>query len=149
MTLKTVSTRNEVKLIETTLRKYTTYQAGKLNLKKQLYAIIPSTIELKEIDIIDRNNFIIQLNNENEYILAMNLYKDLLKYSLITESIDIAVEQLDLTEFAFVQFRYFENKTMKEISIEMGYGEKHLFNLRRRLLGKLLISLKSLTSQNL
>jgi DNA-binding CsgD family transcriptional regulator len=41
--------------------------------------------------------------------------------------------------------RYFDRKTVAETSIELGYSEKHIFNLRQQVMEKLLISLKGLT----
>ncbi|MFS0788308.1 hypothetical protein ABC345_18250 [Shouchella sp. 1P09AA] len=133
MTVETLTRKEDIKVIESILRKYKTYQAGKENLKNQLHNF--STIK-RETD----NPFIHESDNKHSKIA----YSDFKNYSLIIDSIDIAAQHLDGLESNFVHYRYFENKTMKEISIEMGYGEKHLFNLRKRLLEKLLISLRGL-----
>ncbi|WP_078392785.1 hypothetical protein [Shouchella patagoniensis] len=145
MSVKDKTRMEQIKVIESILRKYKTYQAGKLNLKKQLYAMLPDKSKILDFERVkeDAESLNSILESPNQVKHAKGIHEEILHYSLITDSVDIAIEQLEEIESEFVYFRYFDNRTIKETSIEMGYGEKHLFNLRNRVLDKLLISLKS------
>lgn len=141
LTVQALMKKEDMKEIEEILRKYKTYHAGKVILQEQLQSVLPSSMEMNDVMLMKRD-----FDNETEYRFAKEIKKELQRYRLITYAVDVAIEQLDVIENEFVHYRYFEDKAMKEISIEMGYGEKHLFNLRKRLLEKLSISLRGLIS---
>jgi DNA-directed RNA polymerase specialized sigma subunit len=75
---------------------------------------------------------------------ALILHEDIAKYDMLIGSMDQAIEELDDIEKKFIQLRYIERRTIMQTSIELGYSEKYVFNLRNHVMDKLLISLKGL-----
>ena len=140
----------EFKKIERYLRNYKNYKTGLITLKKQLDFIMPSMTASYEI--VEGSTGTFNIKNETEQFAieriegkrALVIHEDIQRYKIIIESIDEALKELDDIEKTFVQLRYFERRTIQQTSIELGYSEKYVFNLRNQVLDKLLISLKGL-----
>ena len=140
----------EFKKIERYLRNYKNYKTGLITLKKQLDFIMPSMTASYEI--LEGSTGTFNIKNETEQFAieriegkrALVIHEDIQRYKIIIESIDEALKELDDIEKTFVQLRYFERRTIQQTSIEIGYSEKYVFNLRNQVLDKLLISLKGL-----
>lgn len=143
----------EIKKIEKFLRQYTTYKIGLMTLQKQLDYIMPNITATYELVEGTSGTFKITSSTEKYAIdrieskRALMLHEDIEKYSMIIESIDEAVAELDPIERKFVELRYINRKTIAQTSIELGYSEKHIFNLRNQVMDKLLISLRGLLIQ--
>lgn len=140
-----------IKSIEKYLRQYTTYKIGILTLQKQLDHIMPNITASYEVEEGSIGTFNIKSDIQDVAIdrieskRALVLHEDMARYSLIVESIDDAVSELDDIERDFVELRYINRNTIQRTSIELGYSEKHIFNLRHQVMDKFLISLKGLT----
>lgn len=145
-----VERMKQIKKIEKLLRHYTYYKVGLMNLQKQLDYIMPDISAKYEVTQGTVGTFKIISPTEKcaidriESKKALILHEEIERYSIIIESIDEAVSELDEMERKFVELRYVNRKTMKQTSIEMGYSEKHLFNLRNQVMDKFLISLRGL-----
>ena len=140
----------QIKRIEKYLRQYTTYKIGVKTLQKQLDYIMPNITASYELVEGSSGTFKITSTTEKYAIdrieskRALMLHEDIERYNIIIESIDIAVSELDELERKFVELRYINRKTIAQTSIELGYSEKHIFNLRHQVMDKLLISLRGL-----
>ena len=149
---KTIRTK-QIKKIEKHLRQYTTYKIGMMTLQKQLDYIMPNITATYELAEGSNGTFKITSSTEQYAIdrveskRALMLHEDIARYSLIIESIDEAVADLDDIERKFVELRYINRKTIAQTSVELGYSEKHIFNLRNQVMEKLLISLRGLLIQ--
>lgn len=143
----------QIKKIEKYLRQYTTYKIGIKTLQKQLDYIMPNITATYELVEGTSGTFKITSSTEKYAIdrieskRALMLHEDIAKYNLIIDSIDNAVSELDEIERKFVELRYINRKTIAQTSIELGYSEKHIFNLRQQVMDKLLISLRGLLIQ--
>jgi DNA-directed RNA polymerase specialized sigma subunit len=141
----------QIKRIEKHLRQYTTYKIGLKTLKKQLDYIMPKVVANYEYIGGSSGTFSVSSSTEKAAIdkieskKALIIQDDIQRYKFILESIDEALKDLKELERRFVELRYFDRKTVAETSIELGYSEKHIFNLRQQVMEKLLISLKGLT----
>ena len=150
---KKASKIRDIRVIEHHLRNYRTYKAGIKNLQRQLDFIMPNVTATYGVDM-EGSTGTFDVSSKVEKIAidriegkrALDLHEDIRQYEIIIESIDIALEEVEETEQEFIENRYFEGRTVKETSIEMGYGEKHIFNVRNRLFNKLLISLRSIVN---
>lgn len=140
----------QIKKIEKYLRQYTSYKIGLMTLQKQLDYIMPNITATYELVEGSAGTFKITSSTEKYAIdrieskRALMLHEDIERYSIIIESIDQAVSELDPIERKFVELRYINRKTIQQTSIELGYSEKHIFNLRQKVMDKLLISLRGL-----
>lgn len=140
-----------IKRIEKHLRQYTTYKIGMMTLQKQLDHIMPNVTATYKLSEGSNGTFEITSETEDyavdriESKKALMLHEDIERYGIIIESIDQAVSDLDEIERKFVEVRYINRKTIAQTSIELGYSEKHIFNLRHQVMDKLLISLRGLT----
>ena len=141
---------NHIKQIEKYLRQYKTYKIGVMTLQKQLDYIMPNITATYEIADGSVGTFRLTSSTEQYAIdrieskRALIIYEDIERYNLIINSIDRAVSELDELEKEFVELRYINRKTIAQTTIEMGYSEKHIFNIRKNVLDKLLISLRGL-----
>lgn len=147
--ISTVNESNDLKVIEKYLKNYNNYKAGIKNLEKQLAYLIPGIDKLHVSENLDGKNYL-QLDN-GTYIIDRNiskksfmLYEDMESYKLIINAIDEALGELDDIEIKFIDSRYIKRKSIVQTSFDLGYSEKYIFNLRKKTLNKLRISLKSL-----
>lgn len=140
----------EIKKIEKHLRNYTQYKVGLMTLQKQLDHIMPDITATYEVNEGSTGTFNIESSTENVAIdriesrRALILHEDIERYSLLIDSIDEAISKLDDIERKFVEVRYINRKTVVQTSFELGYSEKHIFNIRKNVMDKLLISLRGL-----
>lgn len=138
------------RMIENHLRYYRTYQVGIKNCEQQLGYISPTLVP--NYGIIDSGSFFFIPNNTENVALdrieskrALDLREEIDKYKMITQSIENAVENLNMQERAFVHLRYFECLPIAEVKQQLGYSEeKSVYRIRRHVLDKLLISLNNL-----
>ena len=153
MSIENMSRVKQIKKIEKFLRQYTTYKIGAMTLQKQLDYIMPNITATYELVEGSAGTFKITSSTEKYAIdrieskRALMIHEDIANYNLIIESIDNAVSELDEIERKFVELRYINRKTISQTSIELGYSEKHIFNLRNQVMDKLLISLRGLLLQ--
>lgn len=144
---------SQIKKIEKFLRQYTTYKIGVMSLQKQLDYIMPNITATYELAEGSTGTFKITSSTEQYAIdrieskRALMLHEDIARYNLVIESIDDAVSELDDIERRFIEVRYINRKTIAQTSMELGYSEKHIFNLRHQVMEKLLISLRGLLIQ--
>lgn len=142
--------KQEIAKLEKHLRNYTQYKVGLMTLQKQLDYIMPDITATYEVIEGSTGTFNIESSTENVAIdriesrRALILHEDIERYTLLIDSIDEAVSQLDDIEKKFVEVRYINRKTVVQTSFELGYSEKHIFNIRNQVLEKLLISLRGL-----
>ena len=119
-------------------------------MREQLEFIMPDITASYEVQEGTTGTFNIKSDTEKYAIdrieskRALVLHEDIARYELIINSIKEATESLDDLEQEYVKLRYFERFTMQQVSIELGYSEKRIFNLRNEVMDKLLISLKGL-----
>jgi DNA-directed RNA polymerase specialized sigma subunit len=147
-----VNQAEKERTIETHLRHYHTYKVAMKNSQNQLEYIMPSMTAKYENDGV-ASTFSIA-NPTEKYAMdrieskrALDLYEEIERYRIITESIENALEELQGQEKIFVRLRYFECLPIYEIKTKMGYQEeKSIFRIRRHVLDKLLISLNNLNS---
>lgn len=138
--------------IENHLRLYKTYLVGIKNCEKQLDYIMPTLVTKWAYDT---NGALFYIVNDTEKVAldriegkrALDLKEEIERYKLITESIDNALMDLSENEKRFILLRYFEFKTIAEVTNALGYAEeKSIYKIRRHVLDKLLISLHNLLS---
>lgn len=139
-----------IKVIERHLRNYKTYEIGIKNLKKQLDYIMPNVTASYELVEGSSGTFNIASKTEGfaidriESRRALELYEDIKQYQMILDAIDEALSGLEEAEREFIRCRYMENMTIPKTAMQLGYSEKHIFNIRNSAFGKLLISLKGI-----
>lgn len=144
--------KRNIKKIEQYLRSYRNYVIGIKSLQKQLDHIMPDITVSYEVSEGSTGTFNIKSDTENYAIdrieskQATMIYEDIANYQIIIDSIDSAVSNLDSIQKKFIELRYFDKKTIAEVSIELGYSEKYIFNLRKQIMDELLISLRALLS---
>ena len=148
---KAKDTRHEdIKRIETYLRNYKNYHAGLIAMKKQLEYIMPNITASYEVQEGSTGTFNIKSDTEKYAIdrieskRALILHEGNRQYEIILESIDPALNGLDELERDFIKIRYFKRKTIQQTSVELGYSEKYVYDLRHQIMDRLLISLKGL-----
>lgn len=142
------------KYIENHLRFYKTYQASIKNCMQQLDYIMPTLITRYEITA--DNDTVFTVNNTEHVALdrisskrAIDLKEEIEKFTIITNSIDNALQELSETEKHFVILRYFECKAMAVVTSALGYAEeKSVYRIRKHVLDKLMISLNNLLMFN-
>lgn len=140
------------RIIESHLRHYHTYRVGIINCEKQLEYIMPSLVSQFGSD--GTHSFFYVGNNTERVAIdrieskrALDLKEEILRFQLVVESIDNAIEGLKENEKTFIKLRYFDSLTIHEVKMKMGYSEeKSIFRIRRNVLDKLLISLNNLLS---
>lgn len=138
--------------IENHLRFYNTYLIGIRNCEEQLDYIMPSLVTRYEVNTDSGESFWIVNNTEKvaldriESKRALDLREEIERFKLITSSIDRALQDLNDNEKRFVILRYFECKPINVVTAALGYAEeKSVYRIRRHVLDKLMISLKSIT----
>jgi DNA-directed RNA polymerase specialized sigma subunit len=138
--------------IENHLRFYNTYRIGIRNCIDQLDYIMPSLVTRYEVNSDSGESFWIVNNTEKvaldriESKRALDLREEIERFKLITSAIERALEDLNDNEKRFVILRYFECKPINVVSAALGYAEeKSVYRIRRHVLDKLIISLKSIT----
>lgn len=142
--------KKDFKIIEGHLRNYRNYLAGIKNMTKQMDYIMPgitASYELREESI---GAFVFSSSTEKYAIdrieskRALQLHEDIMIYKLISNSIEIALEELEDEEREFVKLRYFNNHSILVIADKMGYSERQVFLIRNSVREILGISLKNL-----
>lgn len=139
------------RLLEQHLRYFHTYKIGIKNCEQQLAYIMPSLVSRYEVATDTGESFFI-VNNTAQVALdrieskrALDLREEIERFKLITNSIENALENLTEIEKRFVILRYFECKPIAAVTSALGYAEeKSIYNIRRHVLEKLMISLKNL-----
>lgn len=141
--------KNQIeRAIEYHLRHYRTYLVGIKNLEKQLDWILPSAISSYDMTEGGGSGFSIKSTTEDfaidriESKRALDIHEEKERYELIVRSIDAALEDLDETEKAFVKCRYFEDEMIEKCALQLGYARTSLYDVRRRVMDRLMISLK-------
>lgn len=122
-----------VKNIEKHLKNYSYYLTAISNIEKQLSNF--SSNELFKVSLISNaidDNPLEDLRNELKIL------------KLITENIDVAMEELDVVERLYIECRYFKKWSINKSALEMGYSDKALFSIRNQIMDKLLILLGSI-----
>lgn len=146
---KTKTRDKNVRIIEDYLRNYSFFKVGIKNMKEQLEYILPSCTAKYELGR-GSSSFNIGSSTEKYAIdrieskRALDLHEDIARYEIIVRSIDNAMKELEELEQKFVRLRYFEKRTMPETAEELGHNERYIYDVRNRVLRKLLISLKGL-----
>lgn len=139
------------KRLENHLRNYKQYQTAINILTEQLDYLIPGFQVDYQIDNKNEVNF--HLNTEGERqqpidrsssLKALLIHEELIQKKMTLDSIDKALEQLNQTEREYVKTRYIEDKSVVATAMELGYSEKYIFHIRKRVLEKLLIPLSGL-----
>lgn len=143
----------QIRTIEHHLRNYNTYKVGIKNLRMELDYIMPNISANYEMVGGSSGTFSIHSATEKYAIdrieskRALDLHESIRQYELIIKSIDLAVAQLSVLEKKFVELRYFQGKSINEVTEQIGYSTpKSVFNLRNQVFDKLLISLKVIAS---
>lgn len=151
---KTRSERvKNIKIIEKHLRQYNTYKIGLMTLKKRLNHIMPNITATYTLNEGTSGTFEITSTTEKYAIdrieskRALMIHEDIERYTLVIESIDDALNELDDIERKFIECRYIKRQTITQTALNLGYSEKHIFNLRYQVMEKLLISLRGLLIQ--
>ncbi|GAB3809602.1 hypothetical protein [Virgibacillus kimchii] len=152
MLKKELKERNEkYKLLEIHLRNYKQYKTALNILQEQLDYLIPGFHASYQIDRINKTHF--QLNTDSELsqpidrsssLKALFIYEELIQKKMVLDSIDKSLDQLNQTEKEYVNLRYFQEKSVVATSMKLGYSEKYIFQLRKKVLDKLLIPLSGL-----
>jgi len=142
--------KQKIQQIEQHLRNYYTYKVGIKNLTNQLEYILPSMTA--NYEVVGGSNSVFNIKSETEDAAidriesrkALDLHEDIKRYELIIDAIDESLEGLGETEKGFIIKRYIEGMTITKTSLELGYSERHVFQIRNRAFNKLLISLKGI-----
>ncbi|MCC2248894.1 sigma-70 family RNA polymerase sigma factor [Virgibacillus sp. AGTR] len=145
---KEIIHKQNLKKLESHLKNYKIYKSAIRNLQKQLEFLVPELIVKYKNSCFNKN---FRLSLEQETTLdniskekAIKLCEYLFYYRVIVNSIDEAIEELNEIDYNFVVCRYIENYSIIQTSLELGYSEKYIFNIRKQVLNKLLISLNGL-----
>lgn len=142
--------RNDFKKIEHHLRNYRNYVTGIKNMQKQMDYIMPGMTARYELREEAVGAFVFSSSTEKYAIdrieskRALQLHEDIVIYELIVSSIENALEGLGEDEREFVELRYFNGRTITEITEKMGYSERQVFLIRDNVRDELLISLKNI-----
>lgn len=138
-----------VKIIEEHLRNYNAYKMGIKTLEKQLDYIMPK-ITASYSDVGFSGTFNTESDTERFAIERIEgkktkmIQSDIEEYRIIIDSIDDAVSDLEDIEKEFVRLRYKERKSIDFTADQLGYSRNYLFEIRNKILDKLLISLRGL-----
>ncbi|GGJ77002.1 sigma-70 family RNA polymerase sigma factor [Virgibacillus salexigens] len=144
----------KLKELEYHLKNYNIYKSAIKNLQKQLSYLIPNFTADDTTSDCSNSEFKIEMVKDTvdldriSSLRALNLYEELLYYKLIISSIDTSLEELDELEHEFVILRYKKGYSIIKTSLELGYSEKYVFNIRKHALRKLMISLKGILFLN-
>lgn len=136
--------------VETHLFRYAHYQVAIKNLKRQLDYILPDITANYELREGSTGTFSIASSTENiaidriESRRAINLHEEIKHYELLLQCIDDAIHGLDAQDRAFIEARYIQGRTVAAIAEKDGYSLAHMYKIRDRILGKLLISLSAI-----
>lgn len=135
------------KRLENHLRNYKQYQTAINVLTEQLDYLIPGF----QVDNKNEVNFHLNAEGERQQpidcsssLKALLIHEELIQKKMTLGSIDKALEQLNQIEREYVKIRYIEDKSVVATAMELGYSEKYIFNIRKRVLEKLLIPLSGL-----
>lgn len=148
--METKSKNKQVKKLEKYLRNYKAYKVGLLSLQKQLDYIMPNVTATYELMEGSSGTFRIASTTENYAIdrieskKALILHEDINHYTMILDTIDEALNELEEIERKFIHIRYIQRKTVTQTALDLGYSEKYIFNLRNQVFDKLLISMRVL-----
>lgn len=133
------------------MRKYHTYKAGIKNAERQINYIFPNmtahfshTKTGASFNITSSTEKIALDRIESKRAIDLIEQRD--RYTIIVESIDESLKELQPNESEFIKLRYFKENSWPEIQKILNYSERQLFYIRKRTLEKLLISLKNLFS---
>jgi DNA-directed RNA polymerase specialized sigma subunit len=113
--------------------------------------LIPGFHAHYQIDNNNKTHF--QLSTDSELpqsidrsssLKALFIYEELVQKKMVLDSIEKSLEQLNQTEEKYVNLRHFQEKSVVATSMKLGYSEKYIFQLRKKVLDKLLIPLSGL-----
>lgn len=147
-----INQKAKERIIENYLKNYNTYKVGILNCQKQLDYISPTLVT--GYNALG-NDSLFYIKNDTSAVAidrieskrALDLKEEIVKNSLIIDSIDRAVAELQEKPKIFVKMRYFEGKSMNEILEVLNYAEaKSAYKIRREVLDYFFISLHNLVS---
>lgn len=152
MLKKELKEKNEqYKALENHLKNYKQYQTAIGILQEQLDYLIPGFQVDYQVDNNSKMNFHLHVEDKLRHpidrsssLKALVINEELVQKKIILDSIEKSLEQLNQTEKDYVKLRYFEEKSVVATSMELGYSEKYVFQLRKKVLGKLLIPLSGL-----
>ena len=139
--------KDQIKAVEAHLFQYNHYRVAIKNIEGQLDYLMPSTTASYEAMEGTRGAFVIYSSVERavhdrlESKHAMDLHEQKKRYELIISCIDAALATLSEEERAFVQRRYFDQISVVKIAEERNKAASIMYQLRDRVLEKLLISL--------
>lgn len=142
--------KKQIKKIENHIKNYNMYKVGIKNLTNQLNYIMPNVTATYDVIGGGGSTFNISSSTENVAIdrieskRALDLYEDIKRYELIIDSIDLALSELDELERKFIVIRYIQGMSIAKTSMELGYSQQHIFNIRKEVFEKLLISLRGI-----
>jgi RNA polymerase sigma factor (sigma-70 family) len=145
-----MSKKNEqIREIESYLRKYQIYKANIKNCKRQLNYLFPNVTASYEFEPKSGASFMISSTEKSaidriESKRALDLQEQIARSQTIVESIETALEALEEKEKVFVELRYFRCLSFIEIAAEMKQSERSIFDIKNRATGKLIISLANL-----
>jgi hypothetical protein len=145
---------NKERMIENHLRFLKFYQTGMKNCERQLEYIMPTLVS-KVGNEVNGGYFYIPNDTSNvaldriESKRALDLRYEIERFKIMIDSIESSLEDLKEQEREFIKYRYFECLEMCEVKKKMGYSEeKSVYRVRRHVLDKLLISLRSILVLN-
>ena len=139
-----------IERIEKHLSNYYHYQTGIKNAQMALDYLLPGYTANYELMEGKSGSFNFKSSTETAAIdriesrRARNLLDDLEIYSLLVNSIDNAMKDLDETEKMFIEYRYFKKWNFDQISYKMDYTQRNLFHIKERALNGLYVNLKSI-----
>jgi DNA-directed RNA polymerase specialized sigma subunit len=144
----TALTKELRKAVELHLRLYKTYEATIANCKRQLDYMLPSAVISYDFNS-GGSGFHISTTERSaidrlESKKAIDLHETIERYTLMIKSINKALECLEPSERAFVEFRYFKQFSLEQIAFEMSYSVRSVFSLKGQALEKLTISLTNI-----
>lgn len=113
--------------------------------------LFPSITARYEFDASSGTSFMISSTEKSaidriESKKALDLHEQIAKSQTIVESIEAALEVLEPKEKTFIELRYFKSLPYNEITDKMNQSERAIFEIKKRAIGKLIISLANLFS---
>jgi DNA-directed RNA polymerase specialized sigma subunit len=143
--------RETAKCIERNLKLYRTYEATIANCKRQLDYMLPSGVTSYDFDRGGNSGQVTSTTERSalerlESTRAIEMHKTIERYTLIIQSVDRALCGLEDLEKRFVELRYFKNFSMEQVAELIKYSLRTVYEIKRKTLEKLEISLVSLMS---
>lgn len=138
--------------IERHLRNYNQYKIGIRNYQHQLELIMPSITPFYELREGSSGGFDVHSATEDvaiervEGAKAENLRRERDRLQVIVDCIERAFEGLSEIEKQFIEMRYFNEFTARKTAICLKYSESNIYNLRNKVLDKLVKSLRGITT---